>query len=212
MISPISHVKNPIKKILLYLILALLLFFILALITKPIRIKWSDNYQKNGDKKLAAKQYLPAEVEYDKSLTLFWGNKKARERLILARGAETNVLSLLPFYEEIGAKDKLALLKSSISTPQNSLEAVKTSRDLILKEEYQLAINQATVATKMDPNYVEAWLYLGISNYKAASLLQLSTDSKNSYLSSAKIALQKTLQLDATNADAKTYLELSGKN
>jgi len=210
----ISYVKNPFKKLLLILILVLLLFFLLTLVTKPLRIRWSTNYLHSGDEKLSNKQYLPAEVEYQKSLALFWGNKEARERIILSKSAEANVWALLPFYEETGEEEKLNTLKAGKAIPKNSLEAVKNSRSSILKEEYQIAIAEAETATKMDQGYTEAWLYLGVANYKAASLLQISADSKNEYLSESKKALLKALLLDSTNSDAKAYLKAveSGKH
>lgn len=52
------------------------------------------------------------------------------------------------------------------------------------------------MATEMDGEYRDAWLYLGIANLKAAQNLEIKTDDKAQYLSRAKDSLARAISID----------------
>ncbi len=201
----LESVKNPYKKILLIIILLLICCFVVSLVTKPLRIKWSKNYVVSGDSYLAQKKYLHAEVEYKKSLFLYWKNDTANQKLALAQNAETNVLLLKDFYQTTN-KSEFDLLNNTIKLPDTSVTAVKNCKDLIGKNEYQLAIIAAQNAVEMDKNYRDAWVYLGIANLETAEFTELTTKNQEKYLADAKSAMEKASTLDPEYQTTKDYL------
>lgn len=192
------------KWILIFAIVVAILF----IATSPLRGKAAQNYIKEGDKFLSENKYVSAEVEYDKALKLNSKDNIAKERKQLATDGANNILALANFYQE-NFTDKKLIMEQATSFPENEVAAVKSSRQLIEQGEYQLAAIPAETATKMDPDYRDAWLYLGIANYKTATLVELKPETQNIYKEKSKESLKKVLELEPSNSLAK---ELLGKS
>jgi len=202
----LANVKNPIKKVILYLILVGIIFFSVSLFSKPIRIKWSNNYIDSGDNLLYQKKYLEADLEYRKALTLFWKNRKAISRRILAKEAQTDVTRLIDFFRETNRTEKLESFNSDLAVPQGSLEIVKKCRQLLEKGEKQSAVVLAEKATRADINNRDAWLYLGIASLEVSKTVQLEPEIKSVYIEKAKTALLKARSLDPENETIRDLL------
>jgi hypothetical protein len=212
----LTKIQNPVKKGILYLLLFAILFFAISLLTKPVRIAWSENYVEAGDEFLAQKNYLKAELEYKKALALFWSNQTAKRRLPLTSKAQANIDELTDFYRETGRDELLSKLQSAEIIPGSVLEAVKATRELIEEGEYQLAAKIGKTSTEMDINYRDAWLYSGIANLKTAKSVELAPSYRMEYLVEAQANLEKALLIDQLSESAAEYLKeaktFSGNN
>jgi len=155
------------RKVLKWLIIIALLILVLYLATIPARKNLSNHLVKKGDTYLAQKEYLSAELQYEKVLTLSKKNVLAKDRLNLAKEAENNVLALEDFYKESGNAEQIELFREATSVPKSAKSAVILSKELIEKGEYQLAAVAAGTAVEMDKDYDLAKTYRSIALSKA---------------------------------------------
>lgn len=186
--------------------LIVLVILILFFLMKPLRTYSAQKYVNEGDIFLANKQYLHADLAYEKALVLFPGNKIAKDRRALTLESSKNIRVLEKFYETEGFNNQGNKLKEATTFPNNETEAVKLSRKLLEDGEYQLAIIPAKTAVEMDNSYRDAWLYLGIANLKTAELVDLSSEARASYIEKSKEALNKAKEIDPESKDVKDYL------
>lgn len=190
-----------------WLIICIIGILALGLITKPLRRMWATNYFEKGESYLEQKKYESAILEYRKSLFLFWKNDQASSRIALARESSVDILKLENFYRERKLDSQLQILDEIAQIPTDETEAIKLSKELIEKGEYQYAIVSAQTGTEMGRDFRDAWLYLGIANLKAMKMLELTDDSRNKYRDDAKNALEKAKSLDSQYQPTKDYLE-----
>jgi len=186
--------------------LIFLVFLLLFFLIKPLRTYSAQKYITEGDRYLANKEYLHADLAYDKALTLFPSSKTAKERKTLTEEASRNVLVLEDFYKENNFGEQKEKLDEATTFPTNETEAVNLSKQLIEEKEYQLAIIPAKTATEMAPDYRDAWIYLGIANLKTAQLTNLSSDIQAGYIAKAKEAFEKAKQIDPESKVVNDYL------
>lgn len=199
--------QDPIFLMIKWLLISGLILMTLLLITKPIRKNWSENYLATGDAYLAQKKYKSAELEYQKSILLYRGNRMVKDRIKLAGKAALDVLTLRDFYKEKNLSDQTAEISGLLLIPTSETDGVKKAKSLIEQGEYQYAILAAKTAKEMDKNYRDAWLYYGIANLDTAKYIELTKDQQAPYLEEAQKALTKTLQIDSENKPAKEFLK-----
>lgn len=190
-----------------WLILILIMFVLLSLLIKPFRKNWSNDYTKRGNIYLEQKKYLTAELQYKKALILNGKNEEARTMFEFSTSAEKDVLELEDFYKNRNLSVELELFEKAKAIPGSESEAVKIARELIDKEQYQLAIIPAKTATLMDKTYAEAWIYLGIANFRTAGYSEIRSENRENYLKEAKEAFLKAKELEPDNETANQYLE-----
>ena len=204
-----SSTSNKTILLVMKWLLGIIIFlFLLVLLSSPLRGKAATNYIEQGDSLLLQKKYVSAEVEYKKALTLNSNDAVAKDHMDLANKAALDISEFERFFDLpqfTNFKDKY---EEATEVPANQSDVVKLSRKLVEDGEYQLAIIPAKTALEMDESYRDAWLYLGIANLKTAQLAELKTEAQNLYLSEAKKAFNKVLELDPENKTAK---ELLGK-
>lgn len=188
----------------LIILVIILLFFLL----KPLRTHSSNKFVLAGDEYLANKKYLHADLAYEKALTLSPKDSAIMAKRALAKSASEDVEKLENLYQNEKFSSDKEMLESASEFPANETEALKLSKDLIEKGEYQLASIPAKTATEMDPGYRDAWLYLGIANLKTAQLVELSPEVKQSYMDKAKTALQKAKEIDPESKVVADYLKM----
>jgi len=189
---------KPLLKVLKWILIILFLLFLILLATQPLRGRASTSYIDSGDKFLAQKEYVRADLEYQKALILSPNCNQAKERQVLAKNVAGDISAVKNLNGNalfISIVDKI---NSASGFPGNETEAVRQSRQLIEEGEYQLAIIPAKTALEMDPNYRDAWLYLGLANLKAATLIQIWPDIAQEYLNKSKTAFSKVNELDPT--------------
>lgn len=169
---------------------------LLYIISIPIRSRAAESYFIKGDQALSAKNYLAAELQYEKALALKNNYIQAKNRITLVEIASKDPLVLKNFYQSRGESDKIEVIESATAFPENDNAALALSKNLIEKGEYQLAILPAKTASEMSPDYPEAWQYLSIANLKTADLTQISPEARNYYISESDKALAKAKALD----------------
>lgn len=185
------------------ILVTLLVFFLL----KPLRIYSAKNFLASGDKYLASKMYLHADLEYQKALALSPRNKEVINRRELVEKSSKDVLHLEKIYESDEFYAERKKMEEATSFPPSQSDAVKLAKRLIEEKEYQLAIIPAKTATEMDPEYRDAWIYLGIANFKTAQLVELNFSTQEKYLANAKFALEKAKKIDPESKVVNDYLE-----
>ena len=188
--------------------LIILVLFLLIFLLKPLRIFSSNKLVSAGDEYLASKKYLHADLAYEKALLLSPKNPDIIAKRALAKSASEDIEKLESLFQnEKYSMNKKALESASVF-PENETAALKLSKDLIEKGEYQMAIIPAHTATEMDPGYRDAWLYLGIANLKTAELVELSPEVKQTYMAKAKEALGRAKETDPESKTVSDYLKM----
>ena len=198
----INSKSTPFKWLLIVIAIIVSVFFL----TKPLRVSSANSYIDSGDKYLLKKEYLKADLEYQKSIILS-SSTKATHRLELVEDAMADIEALKDFYIEQNAESQIELLEGANIIPKNESDAAKESKKLVEEKEYQLAIIPAKTAVEMDKEYRDGWLYLGIANLKCAEYLELKPEIKRTYLDTAKTALDKASSLDPDYQPTKDFLK-----
>lgn len=199
--------KVTIYAVLKWLIIVAIVVLLVLLAIKPLRKGWSDNYVEEGNIYLKQKKYLTAELQYRKALLLNRDSSEAKKMIFVVKEATKDVLTLKDFYQQRKLEIETSLYAKAQSVPENEVEAVKLAKELIEKEQYQLAIIPAKTATLMDRNYFEAWLYLGIANIETARHLEAKDDQKQNYFQEAKEAFSRATELNKDDQALNNYLK-----
>lgn len=184
---------------------SVMLFLAIVALTRPLRADWAKDFTKRGDQYLAEKKYISAIVEYRKAEALLPGHETS-DRIALANDSQTDVSKLENYYRENNNIVQMDLLNKSKSVPETSYDLVALSKNLLEKNEPQLAAKAAETATEMDKDYRDAWLYLGISNFLIAKQVEMSSGNSNQYLAQAKESLEHARLLDPSYEPTIQYL------
>lgn len=169
---------------------------LLYLVSIPIRGHAAESYVEKGDSELSQKNYMAAELQYEKALSLKGAYMLAKERIALVEKASRDPLVLKDFYLARNESDKLKTISTATAFPENDNSALLLAKELIDKGEYQLAILPAKTASEMSPDYPEAWQYLSVANLKTANLAQISPEARSYYIDQSDKALAKARELD----------------
>lgn len=194
-----------------WVLITLIFVFVITLATKPLRKIWANNYIERGDEYLLQKKYASATLAYRKSLFLYWKNDEAKQRIALSNKSALDVITLKNFYQEKNVWSQTDLMSQAIALPDSEVDAIKLSKSLIEKGEYQYAILPALNGTEMDQTYRDAWLYLGIANFEVAQNIEMDNSTRNVYINEAKRALNKASIIDPEYQPTKDYLEAIAK-
>lgn len=162
-------------------LVVILVVMILGILFRPVFKKWSKNYSARGDIYLEQKKYLSAIVEYQKALLLYSDNTDASDHKNLADKAQSDVLILLDFYKEKNLSSQIDLFAQAQTESTNPAEATKIAKELIEAGEYQLAIIPAKLATTLDKNYEDSWVYLAIANLDVSQKVEISAQNRQQY-------------------------------
>jgi tetratricopeptide (TPR) repeat protein len=190
-----------------WLLIILIIFFSLKLLFKPFFGNWSINYVKKGDVYLQEGKFLSAKLAYNKALILNKKNAEANAHRKFAIDAQSDISSLREFYVEKNNTLKLELFQEIDDLPSDSISSALKAKEMIEKEEYQLAIEAAKKSAEINPDYEDGWLYLGIANLKCADNLEISKEQKDAYLAEAKRCFERVLSISPDNDNAKSYIE-----
>lgn len=204
-----SSIRNhgkywPITK---WVFILVLFFLVIYLGTLPVRGSLAKKYLSQGDAFLTQEKYLSADLAYRKAQVLTPKDANAVTKRELAGKASRNILELKDLVRSQNLEAKTSLFELATSVPKSETDAVRTSRQLIEKGEYQLAIIPAKTATEMDKTYRDAWVYLGIANLRAATLLETNNEVQLQYRNAAKDAFNQAYSLDPTYEVTSNYLK-----
>lgn len=156
----------------LFILLVALILGVLVLfqLLHPYLLRLSDRYLARGDSYLVLQDYGSALNEYDKALEYNPNNTLVKSHQILAKLAPTDPAVARNFYRSKGAKAVNEQLDAALKDFPSALEALKAGLVFYDRGEFALAQYPLQKAVKLDPEYPEAWNYLGLTYQKLASL------------------------------------------
>lgn len=193
---PLKTEKPPItKKILIWLLLVIVSFFILVLLLTPLRNWGSKKYLESGDKKLLELSYIEAEIEYQKAAILTPLNATANARTNLAIDAETNLLVLRDFFQQYDQRSALNDLKA-VDDETDPAKLIALSRDFINREQPAMAVIAARKSTSLKDNYRDGLLYLAIAYDRAARVETIRQESADFFSAESERYLELAHQSD----------------
>ena len=165
-----------------------LLGLLVCYFLQPFLRRVSGRYLDRGDTYLASQEYDAAISQYDKALYYDRGNAEAKAHMQLAQKAVTDIAALRDFYVEkkvAAVVEKIDLATKEYPTPKKALEAGVAFYN---EREYVYAQYPLRQAVRLDPEYPEAWHYLGLA------CEQLAKDDP-AFTGQAKQAFQKQNEL-----------------
>jgi len=155
----------------LVLILAFaLLILVLSQLLIPVRHWAGQRFLARGDTLLAAQKFDEAQEEYKRAWHTDGNNSEARGREVLAREALTDIAQARDFFQQRGDTVMVAKIDQATEPYATPKEALSVGVQFMEKGEYSLARYPLQLATELDPEYPEAWHYLGLTYEKLALL------------------------------------------
>ncbi len=165
------------QKIAKWVLIVAIILVSIELVTKPLRHHWADDYLERGDQYLLQKKYLSAELEYQKSLTLYKTNL-AQDRISLANQAQTDVLKLKPLLQAKNVSKALEDFDRA-TAKYTHYDALRVGKELYERGELQLAL----VALENDPDKAndEHKSFDKVINKAILARVELSIAAKQKY-------------------------------
>lgn len=203
-----SVVKNIRKNYILYyflllvLIIILIYFFVLA----PFRSSLAVKYIKSGDQHLLNNEYLLALVDYHKANWLD-SKSEASSRVNLANSAQLDYQKQEAFLISSNALEPLEELNQAEKVPANIKAGILQIQDYLGQNKPYLAEVLAQSLVEMDSSDNNTWLYLGISRFQSARIIQMTAEIRKQKLASAKEAFNRSLELDNSEILATKYIQ-----
>lgn len=137
-------------------------------VIQPVYRRVSDRYVVRGDAFLASGEPEAAEVEYRDALKYNAKNQLAQQRLILAETVPVDIAAGRGFYEEKGVAAVVQKIDKARTAYARPKEAVQIGLEFYTNREFVYARYPLERAVQLDPEYPEAWHYLGLTYQELA--------------------------------------------
>ena len=135
---------------------------------KPVKLKLAERYESRGDTYFSRLQFKDAVGEYKQALQYDPQRVGAANNLRMAQFSESDLKAGLPFFQSHNVTEVVSLLNEALRpypTPKESLaEGVK----LYSIGRFAYARYPLERAVQLDPEYPEAWNYLGLTYQELA--------------------------------------------
>ncbi|MBU6389161.1 tetratricopeptide repeat protein [Patescibacteria group bacterium] len=189
-----DQVRFSRKRSLFILVVAMVLAVLAAWqIIAPIKERVSERYVQRGDTYMAAQDYETAQEEYRKALTVNPRNATAADRLRVAQKAETDIAAVRSFFEAHKIDPVLQKLDQATKPYGSPKYALVAGVRFYQDHDFVYAQYPLQQAVRLDPQYPEAWHYLGLvytelatfdASYqaKAAAAIKKQNDLSPMYL------------------------------
>lgn len=167
---------------------------LLQQVEQPIHRAFSTRFTARGDDFLVAQEYTAAAREYSSALRYDPHNPTAQAHRDLALAAPTDIAVAATFYEEhnvVAVTGRLAKAQAVFPIPKAALQA---GVDFYSQGEYVYAQYPLRQAVMMDPNYPEAWHYLGLTYQQLAKLNPSFTAKANQAFATRDTLTPKYIQ------------------
>ena len=147
----------------IFVIALALLYTLVQAILVPIKSKLSARYLAKGDALFVDQDYQDAVVQYSYALSYKANNVTATRNRQMAEAASTDIVKAKPFFEMYGVSEPLEKLSEAQIAYQDPKEALTEGVKLYAAGEFAYAQYPLLRAVQLDPNYPEAWNYLGLT-------------------------------------------------
>jgi len=152
------------KRVGAILLISLALLYVLILqVQAPIRHTLSERYRTRGDAYFANLEYAEAQKQYNLALDYDPNNQAAKTALTMAEKAAVDLTAAKPFFQDHNVQKPLDLLKEAQKTYTNAKDAVAAGVAYYQAGQFVYAQYPLQQAVKLDPDYPEAWHYLGLT-------------------------------------------------
>lgn len=162
--------NSSFRGILIILIGLIIGFLVVWQFSIPVRHRLAERQIDRGDVFLLAQDYSGATVEYQKALSYEKTNTEAEHRLELAKEGPVDIVKLRQFYldhKDLEIVTKIDQATKSYTEPK---EALKAGVELYSAKEFVYAQYPIQEAIRLDPDYPEAWHYLGLTYQQLAKI------------------------------------------
>lgn len=150
------------------LVSSVLLWILLNQVQQPIQERISDRYRLRGDSYFAALDYAEAQNQYRLALKYNPHNQLAQQELDMAAKAAVDLTAAKPFFEGHNLQEPLSKLHEAQRTFTDAKAAVVAGVGYYNKGEFVYAQYPLQQAVTLDPEYPEAWHYLGLTYQELA--------------------------------------------
>ncbi len=140
------------------------------LVIKPVQQRIADRYAVRADADFVAGQYAQAQANYTKSLSYNPELESARTNRALAEQASTNPNAALSFFAQHNAVIQLGQLQEAMQQFADPKQALIEGVKLYQAGSFSYAQYPLKKATELDPQYAEAWNYLGLTYQELAKV------------------------------------------
>lgn len=129
----------------------------------PLRQELSARFLHRGDQLMLQQEYEGAAQEYRRAARYDGQNAAAKERERMAQAAPYDMAVAGEFYRERGVAAVTERLDRALAQYSTPKEAAEAGLAFYGAKEYVYAQYPLERAVKLDPQYAEAWHYLGLT-------------------------------------------------
>jgi tetratricopeptide (TPR) repeat protein len=163
------HISKRRGIVIILLSLALLAVIINHFLS-PLRQSLSDRFVSRGDSYMQSLDFPSAAKEYHKAVSYVSSNNEAATRERYASIAQVDIAAAKPLFEELHIDNVLNILDQAQANFPNPKEALKEGVLLYSEKKYVYAQYSLQKAIQLDPEYPEAWHYLGLTYQKLGEI------------------------------------------
>lgn len=190
--------------VILAILLAVVLLYIFLL--KPAMGRLAVKYIEQGDQHLLNNEYLIAMVNYQKARWLD-KNSEASSRIDLSHKIQLDYQQSKNFLQQNNADAALESLANAEAVPTGIKAGISEIQNYLGENQPYLAEIIAQSLVEMDSGNSNTWLYLGISRFQSARIMQMTVDGRQQKLASAKEAFNQAASIDNSDSLATKYLD-----
>lgn len=137
-------------------------------VIEPVKGTIAERFRLRGDTYLVEQNYDQAISEYQKSLHYNSQNQVASHNLQLAEQGSTDPATLKEFFSEHNQTEEVKKIEAAQTLYTNPKEALAAGVTLYEQKDFAFARYPLERAVALDPQYPEAWNYLGLDYQELA--------------------------------------------
>ena len=145
-----------------------LLLLATPFVLKPVKLKLAERYESRGDTYFSRLQFKDAEGEYRQALQYDPQRVGSVNSLRMAQLSESDLKAGLPFFKAHNITEVVNLLNDATMPYPTPKESLEEGVKLFSVGRFAYARYPLERAVLLDPEYPEAWNYLGLTYQELA--------------------------------------------